>query len=200
MTRNRYILVTVLFSAVLLPSIACGENKKIEDKTNLIVNGSFEENAKHWGYVQWKGLPLPGRISEELSFEGNKHFILTEPGTIKPRFVRTKPFKVIHKNNYTIRFALATQDIPKGSIKIRAQQYGVTVNNKSPVLGWISPIRKGVHELIPVLKGTTYWQTFTVHISGKILHPKVHKLAIYFEHQTPSMGELKIDALTCTIN
>ena len=92
MTRHSFLRFAVLLFAVILPTMVCGENKKDEDNTNLIVNGSFEQDAKRWGYVQWKGLPLPGRISEELSFEGNKHFILTEPGTTELRFIRTEHF------------------------------------------------------------------------------------------------------------
>jgi hypothetical protein len=180
-------------------TIASAQEKINPSQPNLILNGSFEQGLKNWGYRQWDGLPVPGHISKEKPFDADNCFILTEPGTIEPRFIRSNHFAVDLNQNYIVQITLALQDIPKDSIKLRALQYGKPENKKAPVLGWARPDNKNVYELIPDIHGTSDWKTYTIKIPGKSLDPKTQKLSIYIMHQNPSIGELKVDAVSCTI-
>jgi hypothetical protein len=193
MIRLFYALTIML---MLLDGVITQAAEKLPtEKTNLVLNGGFEEGAKQWGYAQWKGLPLPGRFETQDAPEGKQFFVLSDPGTTEQRFMRTTPFAVDPKHDYVFTFTMATQDVRKDSIKVKALQYGKKVDKKMPVLGWVAPNRPGVHDLIPTLEGTMAWTVFTVKIPGKSLNPETTSMAIYFMHDQPSIGELKIDAV-----
>lgn len=162
---------------------------------NMIKNGSFEEDVTNWGYEEWKGLPLPGRISEKKPYAGKKCFVLTEPGKMSPRYIRSNSVVVNRNSNYLLRFALATQDIIADSIKVRILQYGVPEGKKTPVVGWLSLERPGVFDLVPDLSGTVDWKVFEVRIPGSAFNAQTNTIALFFTHQNVGLGELKIDAV-----
>jgi hypothetical protein len=196
---KKCIAVTALFAALSCsPTPVQAEQEPDQPLPNLIANGSFEQGIKDWGYQQWDGLPVPGRIEKDSAFAGQNYFVLTEPGTVKQRFIRSEHFEVDRHENYTIKVALALQDIPKASAKLRVLQYGQPVNKKTPVLGWARPQNKNVFELLPELEGTIDWQVYTVKLPGQSLHPETKSIAVYIMLEHPSIGELKIDAVSCT--
>ncbi len=197
---QKYMLIIAIFTVIFcLHTPTRAAEKTDPPKTNLVVNGSFEQGIKSWGYRQWDGLPVPGHVAKENAFAGDNCFVLTEPGTVEPRFIRSNHFTVNLKENYIINVTLALQDIPKNSIKIRVLQYGIPVNNKAPVLGWARPVNKNVYELLPDIHGTADWKTYSIKIPGKSLDGRTQKISIFIMHEKPSIGELKIDAVTCTV-
>lgn len=162
-----------------------------------IVNGGFEEGLKGWNYGQWKGLPVPGRVSIDKPFAGKKCFVLTEPGKMKPRIIRSAGIKIVHNRNYVLSFALSGRDILKDSITVRILQFGSKKKKKTPVLGWVAPGRPGVYNLTHGLHGSFDWKVFKIKLPGALFNPKTKTIAVYFQHQYPGLGELKIDALSC---
>ncbi len=184
--------VKILALATLLPLAAAASE-------NQLPNGSFEEGMKGWSHEEWKGLPLPGRIGTEKPFEGKQYFILTEPGNMTPRFIRSANIPVTRGKNYVLKFALAGEEIKKGTVSVRVLQYGAPENKKTPVLGWVTPGRPGVNNFFSQpLEGTFDWRTFEVAIPGSALHADVKTIAIYVQNQEPSFGELAVDAVQFT--
>lgn len=181
--------ITLLLCSALLPVAAIAAE-------NRIPNGSFEKGSENWSYEEWKGLPLPGRIEKGTAPDGQSYFVMTEPGTMTMRFIRTAHVPVERGRNYLLHFSLAGEGIRKGSITVKILQYGPTVDRKTPVLGWIEPKRKGYSDLLPEpLEGTFPWKKFEVEIPGSAIHPEAVSVAVYFHHNTPSFGELSIDAV-----
>lgn len=185
MKMEKFILT---ISLALLPLV-------VPAAENLIANGGFEDDAAGWGYEEWKGLPLPGRIGEEKPYAGKKCFVLTEPGKMTPRYIRCNQVVVDRGRNYVLRFALAPQNIVSGSIKVRILQYGAREGKTTPVVGWLTPGRPGVHDLIPDLTGTADWKVYEIALPGKAFDARARTAAVYFQHQHPGLGELKIDAV-----
>ncbi|HAI11640.1 MAG TPA: hypothetical protein DCM28_08040 [Phycisphaerales bacterium] len=194
-TMIRLFSVLVVICLMINVDVLQAADEAPQKKPNLVRNGGFEEGDKYWGFAQWKGLALPGRFETFNAPEGKQYFVLTEPGTTERRFIRTNPFPVDSKHDYVFTVTLATENVRKGTINVRALQYGQKDGKKSPVLGWVAPNRPGVHDLIPSLAGTTDWTVYTFKIPGKSLNPKTTSLGIYFNHEQPSLGELKIDAV-----
>ena len=175
------------------------QSQNAKAAANKLANGGFEDGMKAWNYQQWKGLSIPGRISEEKPYEGKKCFVMTSPGDTHVRYISSARMAIDAKQNHVISFALAMQDIPKGSIHIRALQYGPDENKKNKPIGWVYPKRPGMADLHPDLEGTSDWKCYTVQIPAAKLAVNVSHLALYIQHDQPSMGELKIDAVSCSV-
>lgn len=160
---------------------------------NLIHNGGFEDGLAGWGYEEWKGLAVPGRIAAEQSREGSNHFVLTDPGQTTKRYIRCQSFVVDKTKNHVLSFSLAHENLVKGSVKVHILQYGPTVDKQTEVIGWVAPQRPGVHDLAPDLEGSGGWQDVSVTIPGAAIDPRTERIAVFFQHNHPSIGELRID-------
>ena len=104
--------ITLLLCSALLPVAAIAAE-------NRIPNGSFEKGSENWSYEEWKGLPLPGRIEKGTAPDGQSYFVMTEPGTMTMRFIRTAHVPVERGRNYLLHFPWREKESAKGLSRSR---------------------------------------------------------------------------------
>lgn len=177
----RTLLFLVAVSAVWLQSAAAQDQKQREQ--NLVSNGGFEAGEVGWMWEQWKGKPLPGYIDKEDMYEGLASFKLHQDGAANGLHL-AKAINFERGHDYALSFALKTQDVPGGAVRVR-----VLVDER----GWLGTETGRVER---VKTGETHdWKTYIINLPASALG-EAEKLTVFFYHDQPGRGELGVDALS----
>lgn len=162
----------------------------------LLPNGSFENDFGKWDYPSWERKPMPGKIVTDEVYGGKKAFAMGVPGD-KRNYIYTS-LPLVPGKDYSLRFALRSENIGKGDLVMRL--YAFKRNPKNPERfvgnGYINLSSREGATVFFTLGGTTPWKEYSFNIPGNKIQAGSTHVNLLIERANNGQGMLWIDEVS----
>ena len=162
----------------------------------LLPNGSFENNFGRWDYPSWQNKPMPGKIVTGEAFGGKKAFVMGLPGD-KQNYIYTR-LPLTPGKNYTLSFALRSENIRKGDLTVQIFCFGRNPANPERFSGkgYIDLGSKGGKMSLFTIDGTTPWKEYTFYIPAEKIPAGITHANLIINRTNNGQGKIWIDEVS----